>query len=195
MTAIDVNDYEAMLEAQLKVRDELSRYDGDFSFLLDMKALAADPDYNFTPKQIEACLRSLIRHHQAQANPPKQVIVEPLLDPKKMPLGTTRHAVENADGKLTFIRIDNVEKGKWEGWIFVKGISGPEEFRVGAQKPNGEYKGQWQPLLEKVNADPLASIARYGKEIGKCGICGLRLTDELSRERGIGPICWDKWGV
>lgn len=33
---------------------------------------------------------------------------------------------------------------------------------------------------------------RYGQMIGKCGVCGRTLTDELSRERGIGPICWGR---
>lgn len=32
--------------------------------------------------------------------------------------------------------------------------------------------------------------ARFGQEIGSCGVCGKSLTDEISRARGIGPKCW-----
>jgi len=37
-------------------------------------------------------------------------------------------------------------------------------------------------------------MARYGQEIGSCGRCNRRLTDDLSRERGIGPECWKAFG-
>ena len=29
----------------------------------------------------------------------------------------------------------------------------------------------------------------YGRELGVCGVCGRTLTDENSREAGIGPVC------
>lgn len=31
--------------------------------------------------------------------------------------------------------------------------------------------------------------ARFGREIGRCGVCGKSLTDEISRAEGLGPIC------
>lgn len=187
---VDVHDYAAMYEAQQELRKQLASYDGNFGFLLEMKHLAEDPEYIFTTRQLEAALKSL----QRSLNQAGEVI-EPLLDPKKLPAGTTRHAVVNADGKMTFLRIDNVQEGNWAGWIFVKHILGPaEEARIGAQRPNGEYRGQWQAMLTQIMVDgPEVTIGRYGREIGKCGVCGLRLTDEESRRLGIGPICRDKF--
>jgi hypothetical protein len=35
----------------------------------------------------------------------------------------------------------------------------------------------------------LQAQALYGQEIGQCGICGRRLTDEVTRKRGIGNDC------
>lgn len=32
----------------------------------------------------------------------------------------------------------------------------------------------------------------YGRTIGRCGRCNRTLTDKVSRDRGIGPDCWDK---
>ena len=39
-----------------------------------------------------------------------------------------------------------------------------------------------------------AASARYGHEIGECGICGRQLTNDESRARGIGPVCAAKAG-
>jgi hypothetical protein len=36
------------------------------------------------------------------------------------------------------------------------------------------------------------SSIRYGLELGHCGRCGRELTNEASREAGIGPICAGK---
>lgn len=36
--------------------------------------------------------------------------------------------------------------------------------------------------------------ARFGQEVGSCGCCGSPLTDERSRQLGIGPICEKKYG-
>lgn len=49
-------------------------------------------------------------------------------------------------------------------------------------------------VLDAIGTDPAAAAARYGHEIGKCGICGRKLTNDESRARGIGPICAEKWG-
>ena len=41
--------------------------------------------------------------------------------------------------------------------------------------------------------DPLAAQVAYGKLTGTCGYCGRVLEDEESVERGIGPICAQKY--
>lgn len=45
-------------------------------------------------------------------------------------------------------------------------------------------------ILEAIKADPDAG-PRFGREIGKCYVCGRTLTDETSRSLGIGPVCRD----
>jgi len=42
--------------------------------------------------------------------------------------------------------------------------------------------------------DPLNAAIRYGKVSGECSCCGRELTDPKSIDRGIGPICADKYG-
>ena len=77
-------------------------------------------------------------------------------------------------------------------------------------KVNGEYAGKvtggyWLPCkgspegtLEKlrdVAKDPLGSAVAYGKRTGNCSACGRDLTNHGSIEKGIGPICAERWGL
>jgi Family of unknown function (DUF6011) len=95
------------------------------------------------------------------------------------------YAVESATGKndLDFFRVDVPEKGKWEGFTFVKRvIGGHPEYRVkGAEA---------RAVLARIAAAGVEDAAvKYGQEIGRCYRCNLTLTDELSRSLGIGPVC------
>lgn len=54
-------------------------------------------------------------------------------------------------------------------------------------------KSQYQ-ILNEIGVDPAEAAARYGHEIGRCGVCHRKLTNDISRERGIGPICAERWG-
>jgi len=49
-------------------------------------------------------------------------------------------------------------------------------------------------ILRRIGDDPEAAMALYGHHIGQCGACGRRLTNELSRRLGIGPICREMRG-
>jgi hypothetical protein len=44
-------------------------------------------------------------------------------------------------------------------------------------------------------ADPLAAAVAYGRRSGSCSCCGRELTDPVSVERGIGPICAENFGL
>lgn len=44
-----------------------------------------------------------------------------------------------------------------------------------------------------VISDPLAAAVAYGKTTGRCCCCGRELTDPVSIEKGIGPICEANW--
>lgn len=49
--------------------------------------------------------------------------------------------------------------------------------------------------LQTIAADPLAAALRYGQRTGRCACCGRKLTNHVSIDLGIGPICRDKWGL
>jgi hypothetical protein len=43
-------------------------------------------------------------------------------------------------------------------------------------------------------ADPLAAAEAYGQETGTCCLCNATLTNKVSIERGVGPICAERYG-
>jgi hypothetical protein len=49
--------------------------------------------------------------------------------------------------------------------------------------------------VQSAAADPYAAAKLYGQNTGTCSCCGLELTNPLSIELGIGPICREKFGL
>lgn len=44
-------------------------------------------------------------------------------------------------------------------------------------------------------ADPLKAVLAFGKKFGRCSLCNRPLSDPISLERGVGPICAVKFGL
>jgi hypothetical protein len=107
----------------------------------------------------------------------QQAAQQPLL-PIEVPAG--RYAVENNEGELRFYQ---VWRPKDNGHIFrVYVLHGPDESALHNNAAVG--------VLRKIQDFGIREAAiRYGNEIGACSNCGRRLTNRISRELGIGPIC------
>jgi len=67
-------------------------------------------------------------------------------------------------------------------------VEGDQFKRVGTASP------LTLPALLRIAADPLKAAIDYGRLTGKCACCGRKLTNKISVELGIGPICRDNWG-
>lgn len=86
--------------------------------------------------------------------------------------------------------------GKNPGAIYVNGsegtylgkVSGGRLFTVAHVSPEVEQE------IVAVASDPLNSAIAYGKRYGKCSVCARTLTDEESINRGIGPVCAERFG-
>ena len=76
-------------------------------------------------------------------------------------------------------------KNRWAGMTFVKRLASDMEHRIS--------RAERESVLAQISEDPMAASAAFGHLIGKCGVCGRTLTDEESREIGIGPICINKF--
>lgn len=64
----------------------------------------------------------------------------------------------------------------------------------GTFTPSRACAADTQAQIAAMCADPLAAAVAYGRETGQCACCGRELTDPESVERGIGPICAEKYG-
>lgn len=105
--------------------------------------------------------------------------------------------------KRPALRIDDIKVslapagGKNAGHLYVK----LDDDYQGKIDPDGKWfairdaDATIGERLEEIAADPLAAAVFHGKRTGNCACCGRELTDPKSVERGIGPICADKWGL
>lgn len=60
---------------------------------------------------------------------------------------------------------------------------------------SGDATAQDHIDLADICRDPLAAAVAHGQKTGRCSCCGRELTKGESVERGIGPICAEKWGL
>ena len=95
---------------------------------------------------------------------------------------------ETGNNDLDFFRVDRPTEGKWEGYTFVKRVvGGHPDYRIHGKEA--------QAVLCRIEEAGVKEAAlRYGKEIGRCCKCNRHLTDETSREFGMGPDCRSQVG-
>ena len=93
------------------------------------------------------------------------------------------------EDNVRFFDVSMPRTGKWNGYVFLSEQAGSDSYPVRGRERTLLVLG----LLAKTGV--AAAVELYGQEIGTCGLCFRRLTDELSRERGIGPVCWEKRGA
>lgn len=84
-------------------------------------------------------------------------------------------------GSLNVTDGGSFEDGQWYGRISTTG-----EAQLRDETPRA--------ALDALVASPEAVVAEHGRITGRCGICGRELTDPVSIERGIGPVCAEKGG-
>lgn len=102
----------------------------------------------------------------------------------------SKYALGSGDDVKFFSVRRGKEGTKWAGFTFVDRLFGsPVDWRKEAVK-GPERKGVLAALAE----DPAGAAKRYAEEHGVCAVCGAKLSDPESRERGVGPKCWERFG-
>lgn len=85
---------------------------------------------------------------------------------------------------LVFLNVSIGKEGtRWEGFVFLKVQASDEEHPVRNRQAREAY------INAIVEQGWKKCLLRYGQKIGKCGHCGRTLTNQESREYGIGPVC------
>lgn len=108
------------------------------------------------------------------------------VDPKDIPdVPAGYYAIKSLTGNndLDFFEVDRPVGGRWDGRTFVKRI-------IGGQNPIPIRGRLAIPVLQAItDAGPAEAGILFGQTLGQCYKCGRHLTDEVSRELGIGPTC------
>lgn len=82
------------------------------------------------------------------------------------------------------------------GAIYVKSVDGVYLGKVlgGKLFASRDCNADQSAEIISVCTDPEAAAVAYGKQFGQCACCGRELSDPESVERGIGPVCAEKFG-
>jgi hypothetical protein len=179
-----------------------------FEFAASMKA-AVERFGSLTANQLSACWRGLAREEAKRADRAKVQASAP--DVSTAGVDRLKAAFDHA---VAYTQSKGKGRNLRNPKITIGGITispaKAESANAGALyvKERGEYLGKIQggkflarncpaPTADKILAfiaDPKAAAEAYGIETGICCICAATLTNKESIERGIGPICGEKFG-
>ena len=102
-------------------------------------------------------------------------------DVTRIDIPAGRYAVENNEGELRFYQVWRPRGEDHDKVVKLYVLHGPDSSPV--------QRNAYDSILGKIGMDVRAAAIRFGMEIGSCSNCGRRLTNRISRELGIGPIC------
>lgn len=99
-----------------------------------------------------------------------------------------RHTHE-ADRRYRYGKIVTGREVVVAGTIEVREWSSDSKEWIGKQVPGDSYRGQYEDELELVMLMPEPWAILFGRLLGRCCRCGKALTDEVSRNIGLGLEC------
>lgn len=156
-------------------------YDGDFSFMVDMRDAAR------RGRLSDGMAKGVLNCARADLSRKATTTEAPAAD---VPAG--RYAYTGTEGHTVFVKIDRPERGRWAGYTFgsfLLGGGAGGELVEGARVGREQMAGVLARITEQGITE---SGIRFGQETGVCCRCGRGLTNEESREAGIGPECAKK---
>lgn len=146
--------------------------DGDTDLLWKKLRISEDPEeFGMSSREASEYINWLL------TQPRKQV--EQATNDARAKLPPGRYAIENEEGELRFYQLWASKDGKRKSLYVLYGPSNAKLFP----------KTQESICQKILDAGFRECAIRFGHEIGACSNCGRRLTNRISRELGIGPIC------
>lgn len=95
-----------------------------------------------------------------------------------------KYALRNEDGEVRFYKVAKILHEDKPRLVYQL-IGAPGDF---AHRRLYRADG----VMARIAKDPKAAFALFGQEVGQCGVCSSPLTQQHTRERGVGDICWGK---
>jgi len=120
----------------------------------------------------------------------KEVVVNTPVAPqiRTVTLNPGRYAINHPSGELRFYQIDRPVQGRWAGVVFLSQLSGENHIAI-RDRTEKDF------IFSLIAMNPTESLKLYGQKIGRCGHCKKTLTDQVSRDFGIGPVCRKVLGI
>lgn len=161
---------------------------------------------SLTERQLEAALKCIAKRAQARLG---RVANAPVVDTAGIDRlkAAFDHAVAYSASKGRTMRRPRITVGCTEispakatsanpGALYVKTTEGQYLGKIvdGRFLATRECTDELRDRVLAFIADPKAAAEAYGIETGICCICNATLTNKVSIERGIGPICAEKMG-
>lgn len=163
---------------------------------------------SLTERQLAACTNAATKFNAAraarQAAQEQALAAAPVVDMTKIEaafasaLGAGLRSPKLRIGKLVLSPAKVTSKNA--GAIYVKGgeaFEAPYFGKIFEGKfiKSRDCDAATEALIIEAAKDPLAAAVAYGRETGSCSCCGRELTNKISIDLGIGPICRAKWGL
>lgn len=159
---------------------------------------------SLTEGQLAACERMMARDAERKAERAKRDAEAPTVDMTKIVEAFARARGEAAAAKEgvkwlklrldSFVFSDAPARGEWPAAVFIK----EGEKKLG-RIVNGKFMRSFAcddataARVIAAAADPAAAAVAYGLRTGSCACCGRELTNRESIDRGIGPICAERF--
>ena len=191
-----------------------------FEFAANMK-LAVMTYGDLTEKQMEAVRRGVVRHAEWEAAKQQKSdnsTVAPVAAPSKgyVNIKASFDALLQKGVRKAQMTVGEVNlslaplSGKNPGQVYVKDQGNYVGKIVnGSFYPRGAVAADLVSRLDKIEADPRGAVIEHARVTAEriaaarlqgdkqfslpCGCCGKTLTDPVSVNRGIGPVCAAKW--
>lgn len=162
---------------------------------------------DLTPNQLAACQRSADKYAakkaEGEARRAETLATAPVIDMTKIEAAfaaATSSGLKSPKLRIGALVISPAKATSANaGALYVKarGQDGTYFGKIMGGKflKSRDCDAETEALIVETAKDPLAAAIAYGKATGVCSCCGAELTNKLSIELGIGPICRGKWGL
>lgn len=173
------------------------------SFAASMVQQHGEGKRAWSEKQINAAL-AMVEKVEAKRKARLEARAAEAVSVDLSPIATMFEAATDSGYKKPVYRAEGVViskapmHGANAGALYVKDSDGEYLGKVADGKfwgIRGIDRATVEANLKTIAADPKEAAVRWGKKYGKCSCCGRDLTNKVSIELGIGPICAEKWGL
>jgi hypothetical protein len=157
---------------------------------------------HLTDNQLAACERMMVKDAEREAQWAAERAAKAAAAPS-IDIGAIRTALLTAKSHIMWpkLRLDRFtfslagENSRNAGSIYVKdGETYLGKITDGRFHASRDCTEELQAAIIAAAANPEEAARAYGLEFGICSCCGRKLTNKLSIELGIGPICRERFG-